>query len=197
MLWPRRLCAASSSQVRGEWVSGTLVTWGRVAMPGSGPAWGPTPGWACSGRRPAPALSHELAQACVPVSGRLPPVPGAWRTAALEGRSPAPPETGHPVPGWAEGEGLHGGRVGASALGGAFPMARACPGGSALFSGHPDAFAGTLLCHVGGGQATRLHERATSQGPECVRWHPGGHRCLQPCRIPLAFRKILAKEVLK
>lgn len=57
---------------------------GRAA---SGPAQRLPPGWACGGRRLAPALSHELAQACVPGSGRLPPVPGAWRRAALEGRS--------------------------------------------------------------------------------------------------------------
>lgn len=41
-------------------------------------------------------------------------------------------------------------------LGRAFPAACGGPGGSALFSGHPDAFTRTFLCRVGGGQEAAL-----------------------------------------
>lgn len=189
---------------------------------GPGPAWRPPPGWACSGHRPAPALSHELAQACVPRSGRLPPVPGAWRRAALEGRSvggagktvPSCPETGRLAAGWAEGKGPHSGWTGTFLPRRSLP--RGGPGGSAPFSGHPDAVTGTFLCRVGEvrGQLWPLLRAGAvrgprpplrsvgvrpptstgappARGPECVRRHP---RVYSRAEFPLLFMKFWPKR---
>lgn len=96
---------------------------------------------------PAPPGSRSLAEGC---SG-----------GSLCGRSW---EEGHQLP-WRPAVWSRGGRkeractVGERArpsLGRAFPVACGGPGGSALFSGHPDAFTRTFLCRVGGGQEAAL-----------------------------------------